>query len=357
VIRRHLSRVVLAVMLLGAGHTAVAQDADTSAPASTTPRWNVEVHAGISSPQNQSNGSGALPTTGTLLQGEISASTFYFGDGARLFNDNLRTIAGTQSAVIVPLDGVLLGAMTTRKPGPAFGVRLERAIKERFAVQVNGDLTLDHLEYTPEALAAIETTRTSYIPALQRALSASTLTSSVTSVSALTDHQRVTQLFATGAFVVKLKTSGKTIPYVDGGGGVVLNGGNTPQASLVGNYTLNNPAQLLGTDTVAITFSQENWTEVGLFGGGFTRDVTSKWGIRVDAREYLFKNTGETDIAVTPTLGFQSTGQPFPLVNAGSLKFATTAPLSGAPVSTTPTFTSSGLQGHLIVSAGFFLRF
>jgi hypothetical protein len=355
VIRRHLSRVLLAVALLGARHTLFAQDADASTPSS--PRWNVEVHAGISSPQNQSNGSGALPTTGTLLQGQISASTFYLGDGARFFNDNQRTIAGAASPVIVPLDGALLSAMTTRKPGPAFGVRVERAIMERFAVQVNGDLALDHLEYTPEALAAIETTRTSYIPALQRALSASPLTSSVTSVSSLTDHQRTTQAFVTGAFVLKLKTSGNTIPYIDGGGGVVLNGGNTPQASLVGNYTLNNPAQLLGTDTVAITYSQKSWTEVGLFGGGFTHDVTSKWGIRVDAREYLFKNTGETDIAVTPTLGFQSTGQPFPLVNVGALKFATTSPLTGAPVSASPTFANSGLQGHLIVSAGFFLRF
>jgi hypothetical protein len=357
VIRRLFSHVLLAVAVLGPCHSVFAQDANASTPASTTPRWSVEVHAGISSPQNQSNGSGVLPTTGTLLQGQISASTFYFGEGASLFNANQRTVAGAQSPVIVPLDGALVSAMTTRKPGPAFGVRLERAIKERFAVQVSGDLTLDHLEYTPEALAAIESTRTSYIPALQRALTASPLTSSVTSVSTLTDHQRATQAFATGAFVVKLRTSGKTIPYIDGGGGVVLNGGNTPQASLVGNYTLNNPAQLLGTDTVAITFSQENWTEVGVFGGGFTHDVTSKWGIRVDASEYLFKNTGETDIAVTPTLGFQSIGQPFPLVNAGSLKFATTAPLSGAPVTASPTFTSSGLQGHLIVSAGFFLRF
>jgi hypothetical protein len=357
VIRRHLSRVLVAVALLSARHTAFAQDAVASTSASTTPRWNVEVHAGISSPQNQSNGSGALPTTGTLLQGEISASTFYLGDGARLFNDNQRAIAGTQTPLIVPLDGVLLGAITTRQPGPAFGVRLERAIKERFAVHVNGDLALDHLEYTPEALRAIETTRTSYVPALQRALSASALTSSVTSVSTLTDHQRATQAFATGAFVLKLRTSGKTIPFIDGGGGVVFNGGNTPQASLVGNYTLNNPAQLLGTDTVALTYSQQSWTEVGLFGGGLSHDVTSKWGIRVDAREYVFKNTGETDIAVTPTLGFQSIGQPFPLVNAGSLKFATTAPLSGAPVSASPTFISSGLQGHLIVSAGFFLRF
>jgi hypothetical protein len=357
VIGRHLIHVLVALALLGAHDAVFAQDPDTSTSTSTTPQWNVEVHVGISSTQNQSNGSGALPTTGSLLQGEISASTFYFGDGARLFNDNQRAIAGTQGPVIVPLDGVLLRAMTTRQAGPAFGARLERAIKERFAVQVDGDLALDHIAFTPETLTAIEATRVSYIPALQRALSASPLTSSVTSVTTLTDRQRATQLFATGTFVLKLKTSGNTIPYIAGGGGIVLNGGGTPQASLVGNYTLDNPAQLLGTDTVAIAYSQQNLTEVGLFGGGFTHDVTAKWGIRVDAREYLFKNTGETDIDVTPTLGFQSTGQPFPLVKVGTLSFAPSAPLSGAPVSASPTFTGSGLQGRLIVSAGFFLRF
>jgi len=356
-IRRYIAHALLALAVFGVHDAAFAQDTAAPPATPTPPRWNVEVHAGISSPQNPTNGSGTLPTTGSLTQGQISASTFYLGNGTALFNANQLAIAGPQGPAIVSLDAILLRTMTTRQAGPAFGVRLERAIKERFAVQITGDLALDHLEYTPEALAAIEATRSSYIPALQRALAASPLTSSVTSVTTLTDHQRATQFFGTGAFVVKLKTSGKAIPYIDGGGGVVLNGGNTPQASLVGNYTLDNPAQLFGTDTVAVTYSQVSMSGVGLFGGGFTYDLTSKWGIRVDAREYLFKNTGETDIAITPTLGFQSTGQPFPLVNAGSLKFAPSAPLSGAPVNVSPTFTGSGLQGHLIVSAGFFLRF
>ncbi len=323
-IRTRLAHGLLALAVLGAHDAAFAQNPDSSA----RPRWNVEVHAGISSMRNQSNGSGGLPTTGTLVQGEISASTFYLGDGTRLFNDNQLAIFGAQTPLIVPLDGALARAMVKRQAGSSFGARLERAITDRFAVQIDGDFVLDHIAFTPEALTAIETARASWAAALQRTLSASPLPSSATSVATLTDHQRARQLVATGAFVVKLRTSGRTIPFITSGGGVVFNGGGTPEASLVGNYTLDQPAQLFGTDTVGITYSEASLKGVGLFGGGFTYDVTPKWGVRVDAREYVLKNTGETAIAITPALAFQTTGQPVPLVDAGSLKFATSAPLS-----------------------------
>jgi len=133
--------------------------------------------------------------------------------------------------------------------------------------------------------------------------------------------------------------------------------GNTPGATLVANYSLDTPAQLLGTDSVAITYGENSITKVWLGGGGFTYDITPKWGIRVDAREYLYKNSGTTMLTVTPTLGFQSTGQSVPLVDVGSLKFATSAPLNGPSVTASPTFTGSGLQGHFSLSAGFVLRF
>ena len=333
---------------------ALAQSADPSSGS----KWDVEVHAGVSAPRNPESGSGSLPATGALVQSELSASTFYLGDGARLFNENQRVISGTQSApVIVPLDAVLLNAMITRETGSAFGVRLQRDIKRRFAVQVDGDLSLDHLAFTPAALTAIETARASYIPALQRALSASPLTSSVTSVATVSDHRFAPQVFAAGAFVLKLRTSGRTIPYLTGGGGVVLNGGTSPSATLVGNYTLDQPAQLLGTDNVLITYDEKSMSGLGLGGGGFTHHLNAKWGVRVEAREYLYRNSGTNAVNITPTLGFQSTGRPVPVVNVGTLKFAATAPLNGQPLSTSTTFTGSGRQAHLIVSAGLLVRF
>jgi len=337
-----------------AAHDAAAQSPD----ASSEPKWNVEVHAGVSSPYNPVAGSGSLPSTGTVVQGELSASTFYLGDGARLFNENQRVVTGTQPGpLIVPLDAVLLSAMVTRETGSAVGVRLARDIRNRFAVQVSGDLSFDHLAFTSAALTAIEVTRSSYIPAVERALSASPLTSSVTSVATISDRHFAPQVFATGAIVVKLRTSGNTIPYLTGGGGVVLNGGSSPSATLVGTYTLDHPAQLFGTDTVVITHDEKSLSGLGLGGGGFTHDLNAKWGIRVDAREYLYQSSGTNTVNVTPTLGFQSTGQPMPVVNVGTLKFAATTPLNGQPVLPSPTFTGSGLHGNLIVSTGLFVRF
>ena len=352
--RTRLASVLLVTAACAAHDAAFAQ----SSGSETTPKWDIEIHAGAGSSQNAATGSGVLPTTGTIVQGEISASTFYLGDGARLFNENQRVVAGTQAgSTIVPLDPVLLGPAIARERGPDFGARLQHAIKNRFEIQLDGDLTLDHLAFKPGALTAIETTRASYTTAVERALSASPLTSSVNSVATVTDHRLAPQLFGTGGLVVKLKTSGRTIPFVVGGGGVVLNAGNTPTATLVANYALDKPAQLLGTDSVTITYSEDSFTEVGFGGGGFTYDITPKWGIRLDAREYWYKNSGTTMLTVSPTLGFQSTGQPVPLVDVGSLKFATSAPLNGAPVTTSPTFTGSGLQGHFTLSAGFVLRF
>jgi hypothetical protein len=337
---------------------AVCADYDAASAQDATSKWDVEVHAGLSSTRDQVDGSGGLPATGTIVQGAISASTFYLGDGARLFNENQRSVIGTQAAsTIVPLDAVVASAATTRERGPAVGVRLEREVMRRFAVQVDGDLSLDHLAFTPGALTAIETTRASYTSALERALSVSPLASAVTSVATITDHQFAPQLFATAALVANLKLSGRTIPYVAGGGGVVFNWGSTPSAKLVGNYELDKPPQLLGTDTVSLTYGEDSLTRVGFGGGGFTHDLASKWGIRVDAREYLYRNSGKNGLDVTPALSFQSTGQPFPHVDAGALKFATSAPLNGSAVSGSTTFSGSGLQGHLIVSAGLVLRF
>jgi hypothetical protein len=321
-------------------------------------KWDIEVHAGIAATHSPVAGSAILPTTGAIVQGEISASTFYLGDGARLFNQNLGVVTGAPAAsLIVPLDAVLLGASTTREIGPAIGVRLQRAITNRLAVQVDGDLSLDHLAFKPEVLTAIEAARASYATALSRALSVSPLTSAVSSVATISDHQFAPQLFATGALVFNLKTSGKVIPYVLGGAGVVFNGGNTPSATLVANYSLDKPAQLLGTDAVTITYGEDGLSVLGLGGGGFTYDLSPRWGIRVDAREYLYKNSATNTIDISPTLGFQSTGQSFPVVDVGALKFATASPLNGTPVSAFPTFTGTGIQGHLTVSAGFFLRF
>ena len=345
-----LALYLVPIAILAAGQKASAQ--------STEPKWDVQGYAGIAVTNDQVNGSGSLPTTGTILQGMMSASTLYFGDGARLFNQNQSVVLGGQTgSTIVPLDPILVSSAIRRERGASFGLRLERRLNRRLAIEMAGDCSVDHLAFTPVALTGLEATRGSFTTALEHALAISPVTAAVTSIATVNDHQTAVQLFTTGTLVVTLKDTGRMIPYVAGGGGVVFNGGNTPSATLVGNYQLGSPAQLLGTDTVALRYAENARAEVISAGAGFQYLMTPKWGIRIDGRTHFYKNSTANLVDVTPKLAAESTGQPFPLVNSGSLQFFTTAPLNGAPVVGATTFNGSGVQAHLVLSVGFFRRF
>ena len=137
------------------------------------PKWDIEVHGGLSTNGHQNSGSGSLPSTGAIVGGWISASSFYFGTGATLFNQNEVAISGSQSpATIAPLDPVLLGS-AIRRPRYAgtLGVRVGRSFARRFTAEVTADYDPGDMTFTNTALAGIEATRASYVPALARALS------------------------------------------------------------------------------------------------------------------------------------------------------------------------------------------
>jgi hypothetical protein len=324
--------------------------------ADTGPKWEIEGHAGLSATSDQAHGSGSLPTTATVVQGMISASTLYFGDGARLFNQNENAVFGQAASTIVPLDAVLAGPAIRRQKGTAFGIRVERALNRRLAIEMSGDASFDHLAFEPGALTALEATRGSFKTALGRTLSMAPLDSAATSVATLNDHQSARQLFAAGALILSLKESGRTIPYLSAGGGIAFNGGNLPTATLVGHYELGTPSQLFGTDTVALSYTQATRVPLISGGGGFKYLLTQKWGIRLDARARFYRNSTTNLVDVTPAMLFVSTGQPFPLVNTGALQFATTAPLNGASVQGATTFKGSGVQTQFLFAVGFFRR-
>jgi hypothetical protein len=143
--------------------------------------------------------------------------------------------------------------------------------------------------------------------------------------------------------MVNLRETGKAIPYVTMGAGVVFNRGDAPSATLVGTYQLGAPGQIVGTDTVNLRYSLSSRTYVGLGGAGL---------------RYF----------ITPTRGIRS---PFPLINTGALQFSSTAPLTGVSISATPgavsaagtlapgltTFAGTGLLAQVGITLGFFLRF
>jgi hypothetical protein len=336
-------------------------------------KWELEVHGGLSVNVYQSRGSGNLPPTGAITGGKIGVSSFYFGQGAQLFNQNG---AGTPGALpvptIIPLDPVLLGSVMQRQQrGGTLGVRVNRSLSHRLTAEFTFDYSPGDLVLTNTALTGIEATRASFATALERALSVSSVASTVTSVATVINRQHASQLFTAGALMVNLRGTGKAIPYVTIGAGVVFNTFDTPSATLVGSYQLGAPGQIFGTDTVNLRYSLNSHTLVGTGEAGLKYFITPRRGIRFDSRVQVYRNTSVNLVNATPAMALRSTGSPFPLINSGALQFSSTAPMTGVSISATPgaivsggglapgftTFTGTGFPAQVSFTAGLFWRF
>src|SRR5207244_2755486 len=94
------------------------------------------------------------------------------------------------------------------------------------------------------------------------------------------------EVLTTGAVSWDLATIGRMVPYVLGGGGVRWSTGEGPAVSVIGSYStlvLN----IRETDSLNIRYVHSARTAVGVFGGGVRWPVGSRWGIRVDVRDYV----------------------------------------------------------------------
>jgi len=315
--------------------------------------WEVELHGGRYWAGGGQGGSGTLPSTGGVAQGLVSASTFYAGSGASAFNASQ---AGAGIA-ITPLDAVLLGAAVTRRSDAELGVRVQRTLTPHLAFEASAEYGFGAYAFRSSALTGIEASRASYLAALQRVLGRAPLASTVTSVSTITDAPSAPQVVVTGALVARWKEGSRFIPYVTAGAGAVMNNGTLPKASLTGAYQFGSDAQILGTDTVALHYTQRTASVVYLGGGGVKYLLMPRLGIRLDARVQAYRSPLTSLVDMTPGASIESTGAAYPVVDAGSLRFSATSPLTAGPVAGAVTFKGSGLEAHTVLTVGTFLRF
>jgi hypothetical protein len=321
------------------------------------PVWSFEINAGGTWTRTGQGGTARVPATGSLVAGRMSASTFYFGDGALTFNDNQRALFGTQGLTVVPLDAVLGAAAIERRQGPSLGVRLGRTVTDRLAIDITGDFNRTVLAFTPAALSAIDASRSSYASALTQAFVVAPSLAPVSSIATITDRQTTTQVSWAAALVLKLRPEGRFVPYVAAGGGAIYNNDTLPTVKLQGHYEIGDPAQLLGTDTVTLKFSEPVWSPMFSGGGGGEFAFASKWGVRADLRVRVFKNSWTNLVSVAPETAFRSIGQAFPVINRGVLQLAPTSPLNGASFSELTSYTGSGRQAQIAISVGLVRRF
>ena len=289
------------------------------------------------------------------------ASSWYFGDGAVLFNSLPTSLRQGQS--ITALDPAL-GAVPKRKSSGGFGARVGYPITSWLTAEFSLDYGLGAWELEEDTLAQIEATRASFSASWTGLTAAGGFSSpSVASTATITNDEG-RQLLTVGAAVFKLPELGPVTPFVVGGAGLASNLGDTPSVTLTGTYTFTTSVTFTETDTVVVRYEPEQHELVGVFGGGFTYAVSPRSGVRVDVRTHVSKNTLHTTLDATPSVQVRTPSDALASFSIPSVQFSNNPTVTGqrstltAPaVNGFETFETSGWAQRVNFTAGYYFRF
>jgi hypothetical protein len=333
--------------------------------------WEVEFHAGGTLGGIPANGSAAaLPVGEPFSAGGGPAafpsrrvSSWYFGDGATLFNEVAADPTFSRSATVIPLDPVLAAPLGQRRGGGTLGIRVRRIVSSRFAAEFSVDYNLARVEIDGEGLTSIEASRASFASAWRQFQTTGPFFESRVTSTADVREGRARELVSTGALNISLKADGVVIPYVTAGAGVISRVGDAPRVTLSGNYQF----RFLGTypvnesDTVTIRDARPDRSFVGVVGAGARVQATRRWGIRFDARSLLGTNRASTRLDANPSV---AVGTPPINIWTGttpSIQFANQLPprstLSGPRLVDLETFKGSGARRQLTITTAVYWRF
>jgi hypothetical protein len=360
-------------------------------------KWEIEFHGGGMLPTNLTAGTVSLPGPGQVFStaaiypppapqvlvvaSSRRESSWYFGDGAVLFNQAAAALApGAMTASfpgrITTLDPVLGRSLGERRRGGTIGARVTRVLTPRLAAELSVDYGLARLQITQANIDAVEATRASFIAAFDGLITSNPgrVLKSLSSTATL-DTGNARQFFTSGALIINLRTAGEVIPYATVGASLMSTMGQMPSVTLKGNYQFLNPsgAQFNETDNVTVRDAGDNRMVAGILGGGVKYHVSPRWGIRLDARVSLSKNAATTVLDATPNvaLGLLPAGRIVlnadptivftnnstdPVTGLGVTAVAAST-LTGPAITGVRTFSGSGVSSHATITAGIFWRF
>ena len=362
-------------------------DTATRAEAQTTGagEWQLEVHGGVFLPANATAGTVTLPGPGNVFTTATAAtmpapssrrqSSWYFGDGAVLFNQAAAALAQLPGH-IATLDPVLGRPLGERRRSGSIGVTLTRALSPRFSAELSVDYSMARLHIAERNRGAIEATRASFIPAFSDLIrfNPNRVLNTVTSTATLADGKGC-QLVTSGALVVNLMTTGNIVPYALAGAGVISTSGDMASATLRGNYRFLLPggAPIDETDSVTVRDERGGPTGAGILGGGLKYHASPRWGLRIDARVIVSGNMANTSLDAAPgvALGLLPAGRGVlgaepsiqfsnnssdPVAALGVTAVASST-LTGPVMTGLRTFSGTGVVGHTNIRVGVFWRF
>jgi hypothetical protein len=306
-------------------------------------------------------------------------SSWYFGDGALLFNQAASALAPAAMTVpfsgrIATLDPVLARSLGEWRTGGTIGARVSRVLTPRLGIELSVDYGLARIQMTQANIDAIEATRASFIAAFGGFITSNPgrVLKSLTSTAALESGGH--HLFTNAALIINLRTTGKVIPYATVGASLISIIGKMPSATLEGNYQFSNASGSMMNETDRVTVSDaQGSTVAGILGGGVKYLVSPRWGIRIDTRVSLSKNAARTTLDATPNVALGQLPAGRLVLNADptitfsnnwsdpvtalSVTAVAASTLSGPAMSGVRTFSGSGVSSYTSITAGAFWRF
>jgi len=342
--------------------------------------WEVEAHLGGLISLLPSGGQPTDPPSGEPFQTvepdvtSYRVSSWYYGGGSQLL--------GPGRYWGRDLDDTLTRASVHRPFGAVAGVRIGRRLGRRFSAEVDIEYSRHNPELSQVARNVVQKNRTLFEASWSEVLSS--LPEASVSSEATVHEGSGRRLVATAVLNVNLLTGDapkwsrrparhRFVSYLSLGAGLVSTSGEEPSATLVGRYRFVSPesgAPFEETDTVTVRIAGTVRTAfVGVVGLGWKKDVSDRWGLRMDARAYLSRNTGDTVLDARPSV---TTGNPPSAVvvpNAGdfgAIQFVNNSAgpyeghrssLAGPAISGLETFQGSGILTQFNITLGAFLRF
>jgi hypothetical protein len=293
---------IWACSLAGPVQAQVPREAGTP-PGAREPRWEIEAYGGLVAART-AGGSRAFPvpgppivTSNPIFPSRQTASWF-FGDGATLLNDVNAEFDSLNQ--ITPLDTLFSRLGSARVA--IVGVRLRRRLTDRFSAELSVDAVTRPEDRVDGFGAAVDATRRSFTTAFAGLLSTGPFDGVAIDATGAAEAGHRRETAATVAINARLGAWGSFVPYATCGGGVMTGSGSLPSAALEGRYRFS----ILGevpideTDRVSLRFVR-GAALIAVLGGGVRRDVSSRWGFRVDARVLIGPDSTRVLLDASPS--------------------------------------------------------
>ena len=331
-------------------------------------RWEIEGHGGFSGATSASSGTAALPPAGAPIPSRSPivpsrrTASWFFGDGAAMLND-VNADFGVP-ARITPLDAVLASPGLDYSSALVVGVRLRRVLTSRFSAEVSFDMFPGSGDVSAEFLGAVDEARSSFEDAFRDLFTSGPFAS--VDVTTLSDRAggSLGEVSLTGAVNWHFG-SGAWVPYLTFGGGLISGVGDLSSLDLEGRYAFvpfDDPAlPFAETDRIRIRVTRSS-TLAGLVGAGVRRNISERWGLRIDGRVLIGPQNSRLLIDATPNVALHTPGDFFESLTNPNIQFSND-PATGRQSTLSDVldgfvaFEGTGVQTRILITVGVFVRF